>query len=52
VNIDPEARRIINGKLYLFNDKPSAAEWESDYQNYVTRADENWPAIQAELRQQ
>jgi hypothetical protein len=43
VSIDPEAWRIINGKLYLFNDKPSAAEWESDYQSYVTRADEIGP---------
>jgi hypothetical protein len=52
VSIDPDAWRIINGKLYLFGGKQGAANWESDYQSYVTRADENWPAIEAELKQE
>lgn len=49
-NIDPEAWRIIGGKLYLFGGK---AGLEEDYDPYaadlIKKADGNWPAIRHRL---
>jgi hypothetical protein len=52
VNIDPEAWRIINGKLYLSYDKGFATEFEAHADEYTVKADANWPAVQAELKKQ
>ena len=52
VNIDPEAWRIINGKLYLSYDKGFATEFEAHADEYLTKADANWPAVQVELKQE
>ena len=52
VNIDPEAWRIIDGKLYLSYDKGFATELEAHADEYLTKADANWPAVQAELKQE
>lgn len=52
VNIDPEAWRIVNGKLYLSYDKGFATEFEAHADDYLVKADANWPAVQAELKQQ
>lgn len=52
VNIDPEAWRIINGKLYLSYDKGFANEFESHPDEYLIKADANWPAVRAQLRQE
>jgi YHS domain-containing protein len=49
-NVDPEAWRIIEGKLYLFGGK---AGLEEDYDPYaadmIKKADANWPAIRDRL---
>ena len=47
-NIDPEAWRIIDGKLYLNHDQGAAAELE-DIPERLKEADANWPKIRAEL---
>ncbi len=48
-NIDPEAWRIIEGKLYLFNRK-SGAEWfGQNSDEKVAKANANWPTVAARL---
>ena len=47
-NIDPEAWRIINGKLYLNYDKGAAAELE-EIPGQIDKAKANWPRIKAKL---
>lgn len=48
-NIDPQAWRIIDGKLYLNYDQGAAAEIE-EIEGQVARAEENWPEIRKRLR--
>ena len=43
VNVDPEAFKIIDGKLYLIYDKGNAAKFASDAEELVPKADANWP---------
>ena len=45
-NIDPEAWRVINGKLYISYDPVSAAEFDT-IPDLVARADANWAIRQA-----
>ncbi len=52
INIDPEAWRIINGKLYLSYDKGFATEFEAQPDELVAKAEANWPAVQAQLKQE
>ena len=48
INIDPEAWRIIDGKLYLnYADDPLLDAPERAV--YLAKADANWPAIKARL---
>ena len=47
-NIDPEAWRIIDGKLYLNYDPGSAAELE-ETPGQTAKAEANWPKIRASL---
>lgn len=47
-NIDPEAWRIIDGKLYLNYDQGSAAELE-DKPGQLEKAQANWPKLRAGL---
>jgi YHS domain-containing protein len=49
INIDPEAFKIIDGKLYLIYDKPHADEFASVSDN-ISLADANWPKIRAKLQ--
>ncbi len=49
-NIDPEAWRIIDGKLYLNGDKGAAAELE-ETPGQIKKAEANWPKIKAKLAQ-
>jgi len=48
VNIDPEAWRIIDGKLYLNFDQGAAIELEQT-PGQLEKAEANWPRIKAEL---
>lgn len=47
-NIDPEAWRIIKGKLYLNYDQGAAVEIE-EIDGQIARAEDNWPKIRARL---
>lgn len=44
-SIDPEAWRIVNGRLYLNYSRKVQAQWEQDVAGNVAKADENWPTI-------
>ncbi|MBO1909476.1 hypothetical protein J4G37_32215 [Microvirga sp. 3-52] len=50
-NIDPEAWRILDGKLYLSYDKGFAAEFAAHPGEYLPKAEANWPALKAKLAQ-
>jgi YHS domain-containing protein len=49
VNIDPEAFKIIDGKLYLIYDKPDAADFATRANELVPKAEANWQAIKPKL---
>ena len=44
-NIDPEAWRIVGGKLYLNYNKAVQKMWEADVAGNITKADESWPRL-------
>jgi len=48
VDVDPNAFKIIDGKLYLIYDKPHADGFAAAGEN-VTKADANWPIVKARL---
>ena len=52
VNIDPEAFKIIDGKLYLTYDKSHTADFAAHAGDAVPKADTNWPKIKADLSSQ
>ena len=43
--IDPEAWRIVDGKLYLNYDKDIQKKWEADVPGNISKADRNWPEL-------
>jgi YHS domain-containing protein len=49
INNDPEAFKIIDGKLYLLYDRGSAEWFAENAADTVTTADENWPKVAADL---
>ena len=49
IDIDPEAFKIIDGKLYLIYDKPHADDFAAHASNNIPTADTNWPKIKAKL---
>jgi len=44
-NIDPEAWRIVDGKLYLNYSKDVQKKWEADVPGFIKQANENWPKL-------
>ena len=44
---DPEAWRIVDGKLYLNYSRSVQEKWQSDVPGNIRRADANWPGIRA-----
>jgi hypothetical protein len=48
-DIDPEAWKIVDGKLYLNLSKPIQARWSKDVPGHIAAADANWPKIKAGL---
>lgn len=42
---DPNAWKIVGGKLYLNYDKAVQATWEKDAKELITKAEANWPEI-------
>lgn len=47
-NIDPQAWRIIEGKLYLNYDPGSAAELE-EVEGQMAKIEKNWPEVRARI---
>ena len=46
--IDPEAWRIVDGKLYLNLDRDIQQIWQQDIPGYIAQADANWPELHAD----
>ncbi len=49
VDIDPNAFKIIDGKLYLIYDKPHADDFASHASENLATADANWPKVKGRL---
>ena len=49
VDIDPNAFKIIDGKLYLIYDKPHADDFATHATETVAAADANWPKVKGRL---
>jgi YHS domain-containing protein len=49
VDIDPEAFKIIDGKLYLVYDKVHADEIAAHADEVIAKASANWPKVSADL---
>jgi hypothetical protein len=43
--IDPEAWRIVDGRLYLNYDRSVQRRWERDIPGRIARANANWPRL-------
>ncbi len=41
----PNNWKIVDGKLYLNNNKKSFEKWKNDMENKIAKADENWPKV-------
>lgn len=48
-NVEPEAWRIIGGKLYLFYDRGYAEAFEKNAKEWMAKADANWPTVEGRL---
>lgn len=44
-SIDPEAWKIVDGKLYLNKNKSIQKEWLKDVPGHISKADAQWPQI-------
>jgi YHS domain-containing protein len=44
-DIDPQAWRIVGGKLYLNYDRGVQKTWEQDLAGNIGKGDVNWPAL-------
>ena len=42
---DPEAWRIIDGRLYLIYSKTVQRRWEQDVEGNIAKARANWPSV-------
>jgi YHS domain-containing protein len=47
--IDPQAWTIVDDKLYLNYSKDVRTQWSQDVRGNISKADDNWPAIRADL---
>lgn len=43
--IDPEAWKVVDGKLYLNYDQRIQEKWANDIPGNIAKADENWPGV-------
>ena len=48
--IDPQAWRVVDGRLFLNYDRAVQQRWEADMQTRITRGDANWPTVAASGR--
>lgn len=47
--IDPNAWRIVDGKLYLNYNASIQRQWEADIPGRIARGDANWPTVAAKV---
>ncbi len=45
IDVDPEAWRIVDGKLYLNKNKSVQRIWLQDIPGYIVLADTKWPSL-------
>ncbi|WP_338845901.1 YHS domain-containing (seleno)protein [Massilia sp. W12] len=45
--IDPQAFKVVDGKLYLNLSQRVLKRWQKDIPGYVQAADKNWPELKA-----
>ncbi|WP_462253671.1 YHS domain-containing (seleno)protein [Ekhidna sp.] len=43
--IEPEAWKIVDGKLYLNYNKSIQKKWEANQADFIVKADSNWPKV-------
>jgi len=48
-SIDPQAWRIVDGKLYLNYSKSVQSQWVQDVPGNISKGDRNWPGIKQKL---
>lgn len=46
---DPDAWKIVNGKLYLNYSKSVQARWNKDIPGHIKAGDANWPDLEKDL---
>ncbi|MEB3213565.1 MAG: YHS domain-containing (seleno)protein [Leptolyngbyaceae bacterium] len=46
--VEPDAWRIVDGKLYLNYDQKIQERWEQDIDGNIALADDNWPGVLTE----
>jgi YHS domain-containing protein len=44
-DVDPEAFRVVDGRLYLIYSKSVQLRWEQDVEGNIAKASANWPAV-------
>jgi YHS domain-containing protein len=44
-SIDPEAWKIVDGRLYLNYSKDVQKKWEQDIPGWIKKGNENWPRL-------
>jgi YHS domain-containing protein len=44
-DVDPEAWKIVNGKLYLNKNRSVQQTWNEDIPGYIAEADRNWAEV-------
>lgn len=45
VSTQPDAFKVVDGKLYLNHDRKVLELWTKDEPGYIERADQNWPDV-------
>ncbi|MGB0749246.1 MAG: YHS domain-containing (seleno)protein [Magnetospiraceae bacterium] len=45
IDADPQAYRVVNGKLYLNADSSTQDRWIANMEGFIRGADHNWPII-------
>lgn len=48
-DIDPEAWRIVDGRLYLNYSKGIQSQWQQDIPGNISKGGANWPGLRAKL---
>ena len=49
-SIDPDAWKIVDGKLYLNYNRGVQRSWERDIPGNISRGDRNWPSLNDSLK--